>query len=55
MGEGRRRRQPGEDGVRESLRCLRHVILPLAGKGGAVSAGATYIQIHVCRSSKIYM
>ena len=57
MGEGRRRRQPGEDGVRESLRCLRHVDLPLAGKGGAVSAGATYIQIHVCRStcSKIYM
>ena len=40
MGEGRCRRQPGEDGVRESLRCLWHV--PLAGKGDAVSAGAIY-------------
>ena len=47
MGEGRRRREPGEDGVRESLRCdLRHEDLPLAGKGGAVSAGAIYTYMY---------
>ena len=47
MGEGRCRRQPGEDGVRErepSLPAAR--VVPLAGKGGAVSAGAIIFLIY---------
>ena len=51
MGEGRRRRQPGEDGVRESLRCLRHEDLPLAGKRGVLFQQA----LHTYRYMYMYV